>query len=126
MGGRGTYASGKNVAFQYETVGYIEGIKVLEGIKGSGKENGFPEESHRSEAYIKLHSDGSFKMIRFYGEDRKLKLEIAYHREPQLDKKAKAILHYHRYDENFNRSKAAKITDEMYEKYKKYFKGVKR
>ena len=36
MGGRGTFASGNNVAYNYAMVGEIEGVKVLEGIKGSG------------------------------------------------------------------------------------------
>ena len=29
MGGRGTYAVGKNVGYTYKTVGEIEGVKVL-------------------------------------------------------------------------------------------------
>ena len=33
MGGRGTFAAGKNVAYTYETVGKIEGVKVLETKK---------------------------------------------------------------------------------------------
>ena len=32
MGGRGTFASGNNVAYSYETVGKIEGVKVLQGL----------------------------------------------------------------------------------------------
>lgn len=32
MGGRGTYALGKNVPYTYETVGYINGVKVLQGL----------------------------------------------------------------------------------------------
>lgn len=34
MGSRGTLAIGNNVAYTYETVGKIEGIKVLQGIGG--------------------------------------------------------------------------------------------
>ena len=37
MGGCGTFAAGNNVAYTYETVGMIDGIKVLRGIEGSGK-----------------------------------------------------------------------------------------
>ena len=47
MGGRGTFASGKNVAYSYETVGKIEGVKVLKGI---GQARGLPVESHSSNA----------------------------------------------------------------------------
>ena len=32
MGGRGTFASGNNVAYSYETVGKYEGDKILKGI----------------------------------------------------------------------------------------------
>jgi hypothetical protein len=32
MGGRGTYAAGNNVPYTYETVGKIEGVKVLQGL----------------------------------------------------------------------------------------------
>ena len=34
MGGRGTYASGRNVPFVYKTVGLFHGVKVLEGTEG--------------------------------------------------------------------------------------------
>lgn len=32
MGGRGTYASGNAVPYTYETIGKIEGVKILQGI----------------------------------------------------------------------------------------------
>ena len=37
MGGRGTYAAGKNVPFTYETIGTVEGVKVLRGIGVIGR-----------------------------------------------------------------------------------------
>ena len=41
MGGRGTFAAGKNVAYTYETVGFIDGVKILfKKSKSSGKEKG--------------------------------------------------------------------------------------
>jgi len=43
MGGRNTYAAGKNAPFTYKTVGFFHGIKVLEGL--GGKHN-LPEEAH--------------------------------------------------------------------------------
>ena len=52
MGGRGTFAAGRNVDFTYKTVGTIEGVKVLEGMYGK---HALPEESHSSKAYIKLY-----------------------------------------------------------------------
>lgn len=43
MGGRNTYAAGKNAPFTYKTVGIFHGIKVLEGLGGK---HGLPEEGH--------------------------------------------------------------------------------
>ncbi len=54
MGGRGTFVSGKKVAYTYETVGKIDGVKILKGILGK---HGLPEEAHSSSAYIFLNYD---------------------------------------------------------------------
>jgi hypothetical protein len=95
MGGCGTFAAGNNVAYTYETVGTIDGIKVLRGIEGSGKHH-LPEEAHSSSAYIKLNNDGSFNMMHIYDTDHYLKLEIAYHREPNIDPSGKKDSSYPR------------------------------
>lgn len=123
MGGRGTFASGKSTNFTYETVGEIHGVKVLKGI---GTKHSLPEESHGSSAYIKLKHDGTFHELRLYDKDKFLTTEIAYHREPNISKKQDSVLHYHIYDKNFNRTKAIELlpTDELYKKYKKFFKGI--
>ncbi len=34
MGGRGTFAIGNMVAYTYETIDFIEGIKILSGLNG--------------------------------------------------------------------------------------------
>ena len=95
MGGRGTFASGNSVAFTYKTVGYIEGVKVLEGINGK---HGLPEESHSSSAYIKLEKDGTFKEMRIYDKDHYLLKEIAYHRKKSLTGNyTEKVLHIHEY-----------------------------
>ena len=121
MGGRGTFASGNLVAYKYETIGFIEGVKVLQGI---GNIHKLPEEAHSSNLYIRLKPDGTFHEMRIYDKDRHLTLEIAYHREPSLDRSGISVLHYHTYDKAFNRSKAYVLTKKMHKKYKKYFKGV--
>ena len=121
MGGRGTFAAGNNVAYTYNTVGEIEGIKVLSGINGK---HGLPEEAHSSSAYIKLKPDGTFHEMRFYDKNHFLTLEIAYHPEPKLGPKGKSILHYHTYDRNFNRT-THKMPKAMRKHFMKYFKGVK-
>lgn len=47
MGGRGTFASGNNVAYTYETVGKIAGVKIIRPIDRT-KSLKLPEESHSS------------------------------------------------------------------------------
>lgn len=121
MGGRGTFASGNNVAYNYETVGKIENVKVLRGLNGK---HGLPEEAHSSNSYIKLKHDGTFHEMRFYDKDHYLTFEIAYHKEKSLGSGDKPILHYHIYDRSFNRSNAMKVPKSMYKRYKKYLKGV--
>ena len=128
MGGRGTFAAGRQVEYTYKTTGFVEDVKVLEGISGK---HGLPESSHSSSAYIKLNKDGSFREMRFYDEHHVLYLEIGYHVEPGLSKNG-PVLHYHVYDERFSkfkdapfyRSEARLLTAEMKEHYRKYFKGV--
>ena len=81
MGGRGTFASGNNVAYSYKTVGKIAGVKVLQGIGGK---HSLPEESHSGQAYIKLKPDGTFHEMRIYDKNHFLIAEIAYHVEPNI------------------------------------------
>ena len=126
MGGRGTYAAGNNVDFTYETVGKIEDVKVLSGLNGK---HGLPEESHTSNAYIKLKPDGTFHEMRIYDKDHYLVKEIAYHPEPNLNNgnRFENVLHVHDYLErdDFKIRKPRFITKKEFNKYKKYFKGVK-
>lgn len=122
MGGRGTFASGNNVSYKYETVGIYEGVKILYGIKGTGLHD-LPAESHSSNMYLKLHKDGTMNMLRIYGKDHYLQAEIAYHPEPDLTGNYKPVLHVHYYDKNFNRSDAKYLNSEMLNKYKRFMKG---
>ena len=123
MGGRGTFVSGKNAAYTYETVDKIEDVKVLKGLGGR---HSLPEEAHSSNAYIKLKPDGTFHEMRIYDKEHYLVAEIAYHPEPKLTgNRREAILHIHVYKRNnFGDRSPRLLTDEEYEKYKKYFKGV--
>lgn len=125
MGGRGTFASGNTVAYTYETVGKIEGVKVLQGIGGK---HSLPEEAHSSSAYIKLKPDGTFHEMRIYDKDHYLVKEIAYHPEPKLNggNKSENVLHIHEYKrDNFKDRKLRVLTSEEIKMYKKYLKGVK-
>lgn len=121
MGGRGTFAAGNPVPYTYETVGFIEGIKVLEGMNGK---HGLPEEAHSSYAYIKLKPDGTFHEMRIYDKDHYLKYELAYHPEPNIDPSRNPVLHYHVYERDFSRTKAQKMTKPMKRVFKKYLKGI--
>lgn len=121
MGGRGTYANGKNVRYTYKTSGKIKGIKVLTGLNGK---HSLPEESHSSWAYIKLNPDGTFREMRLYNKEHKLRYELAYHREGKIGHKDKPVLHYHTYDDNFNRT-THRMPKAMRKHFKKYFVGVK-
>jgi hypothetical protein len=124
MGGRGTFAAGNPVAYTFETVGMIEGVKVLKGINGK---HGLPEEAHSSLAYIVLKPDGTFHEMRIYDKEHYLVKEIAYHPEPKLNggNRTENVLHVHDYKrDNFKDRTPHRITRAEYETYKKYFKGV--
>lgn len=125
MGGHGTFASGNAVSYSYQTVGTIAGVKVLQGTNGK---HGLPEESHSSNAYIKLKPDGTFHEMRIYDKDHFLVKEIAYHPEPNLNggNKSENVLHIHEYKrDNFRDRTPRLMTSEEVKQYKKYLKGVK-
>ena len=124
MGGRGTFAAGNPVDYTYETVGFIEDVKILQGINGK---HSLPEEAHSSEAYIKLKPDGTFHEMRIYDKDHYLVKEIAYHPEPKLNggNKSENVLHIHEYKrDNFKDRPPRLMTVEEIKKYKKHLKGV--
>ena len=137
MGGRGTFAAGNPVAYEYQVDtsyvdGKFEGVKVLKGVQGSGKHQ-LPESSHSSMAYLKMNPDGTFNMMRIYDKKHILRLEIAYHPEPKLAKGKGSVLHYHVYSPEFSLTKKEDFTrttklmrknSRLNNKYKKYFKGV--
>lgn len=125
MGGRGTFAAGNSVPYNYQTVDTIEGVKVLVGVGGK---HSLPEEAHSSSAYIKLKPDGTFHEMRIYDKDHYLVKEIAYHPEPALNNRNRRdnVLHIHEYKrDNFkDRPPRLPTTDEI-KQFKKYLRGVK-
>ena len=121
MGGRGTFAAGNNAAFMYETLGFIDGVKVLRGLPGF---KGLPVEAHSSTAYIQLHPDGKFKMYREFDSNHYLVKEIAYHREPKLSGNNKPVLHIHEYEhDNFDNRTPRLLTKKEYENTKNILWG---
>ena len=118
MGGRNTYAAGKNAPFTYNTVGFFHGIKVLEGLGGK---HGLPEEAHSSNAYVQLANDGSLKKLRFYDKDKYLVLEIGFHAVPELTGHRNPVYHIHEYNrDNFKDRPPRLFTKEDIEKFGKY------
>ncbi len=128
MGGRGTYSVGKNVGYTYKTVDTIEGVKVLQPIDGK-RSYKLPEESHNSSSYIVLDKNGVFRQMRVYNNNHEAIFEIGYHNESILGKGN--VLHVHIYNStgDLSHENASKYIigpgDEYYEKYKKFFIGVK-
>lgn len=121
MGGRGTYASGNKVPYEWRTDMKIDGIKVLVGINGQHK---LPEEAHSSNAYARLNPDGTLRELRFYDNQHRLRFEIAYHPERNVDPSNKSVLHYHVYDVTGIKpwhGPAVKATRAMRKRYGKYF-----
>ena len=127
MGGRGTFAAGKNVAYTYETVDKIDGVKVLKPMDLT-KSLKLPEEAHSSSSYVLLDKDGVFHQYREYNVNHEVVLEIGYHHEKSLGHGD--ILHIHIHQKpgidhhNDITTEKRKLNRSEYEKYKKYFKGV--
>ena len=114
MGGRGTYAAGNNVPFTYQTVGKVNGIKVLQGIGGK---HGLPEEAHTSSAYISLHHDGKVKQLRLYNSNLTAKADIEYSVH-----QGKLSLHAHDYVVGVRQS-ARPLTTQEKKEFLKFFGG---
>lgn len=116
MGGRGTFAVGKTVPYSYQTVGVIEGIKVLKGL---GSKHGLPEEAHTSSSYISLHHNGKVKQLRLYNENLTAKTDIEYSVH-----QGKLSLHAHDYI-NGIRQPARVLTANEKKNFLKFFGGAK-
>lgn len=126
MGGKGTYAIGNNVPYTYKTVDKIEGVKVLEPMNSKRSFN-MPPEAHSSNSYILLDKGGVFHQYTEYNKDHLPVFEIGYHFEKGMSKQGEHVFHVHEYPIPGieNRQPARNITPQEYEKYKKFFKGVK-
>ena len=128
MGGRGTFAAGKQVAYTYKTVGKIDGVKIVQPID-KNKSLKLPEESHSSIGYVLYDKNGVFHQYREYNENHEVVLEIGYHHEKALGKGDVLHVHVHKIPGVENHKSAEKYTifpgNPIYEKYKKLFKGVK-
>lgn len=128
MGGRGTYAAGKKVPYRFETVGEVEGVKIIHPIDKRLVPK-LPEESNTSTEYVLYYSNGVFHQYRKYDSNHEVVLEIGYHRESQLGKGWVLHVHVHHKPGVIYHDDAEKYVigpgHPIYEKYKKLFKGVK-
>lgn len=126
MGGRGTYASGNSSPYTYKTVGRIEGVKVLQPIR-EGESFSMPAESHSASSYIVLDKTGVFRQYMEYDKNHLPVFEIGYHFEKDLSKAGKPVFHVHEYTHPGieHRQKGRSIKAHEYQKYEKYFKGVR-
>lgn len=123
MGGRGTFAAGKQVAYTYETVDYVDGIKVLLP-KDTKASISLPERSNTpGTSYLSYRKDGTFDQLRVFGDDRIPTLDIDYGKH-----RGKKSLHVHYYKDGVRGSGNDVVVlhpgDALYERYKRYFKGV--
>ena len=125
MGGRGTFAMGNIVPYTYQTIGFIDSVKILSKIDAT-QSGSLPEEAHSSNAYIQLDKENNFRRMRFYNENHLPIFEIDYHTEKGFSTVGEAVIHVHEYSAPGieNRLPAREITKDEFDKYKKYFKGV--
>ena len=125
MSSRGSLAKNGHVGTnEYDIVEILQsGAEVL---KGKGKNHSLPDYSHTpNRVYVKKEHDGSFREMRFYGDDHKVFLEIGYHGEASLNSDTRIKeWHYHLYDKNLTHSKASFLSKDLVSKYWKYLEDV--
>ena len=126
MGGRGAYSEGKQQNYVYETVGKVEGIKVLAPIDKK-LSHSMPAEAHSSNSYIILDRKyGKFRQYREYNNNHLPTFEVGYHFESGLSENGKNVFHIHEFSKPGieNRQGSRLMTPDEISKYKKYFKGI--
>ena len=126
MGGRGAYSEAKQQNYVYETVGKVEGIKVLAPIDKK-LSHSMPAEAHSSNSYIILDRKyGKFRQYREYNNNHLPTFEVGYHFESGLSENGKNVFHIHEFSKPGieNRQGSRLMTPDEISKYKKYFKGI--
>ncbi len=124
MGGRGSFvkSGGFSAPAKWQTVDYVDGLKVL-SPKNPRASNSLPERANTpGTTYLSYNRDGTFKQLITFDNSRMPIYEIDYGQHQGVKS-----LHVHFY-ENGNRQNNPLVLDKgdkLYEKYKKFFKGVK-
>ncbi len=124
MGSRGSFleSGGFSTPAKWHTVDYVDGVKVLEP-KDPKASLSLPERSNTpGTAYVSYKKDGAFSQYIQFDNNRMPEYQIDYGTHD-----GKKSLHVHYYS-NGERSKNPVILrpgDDLYEKHKNLFKGVK-
>ena len=89
MGGRGAYTEGKQQNYVYETVGKVDGVKVLVSINAKSSYS-MPAEAHSASSYTILDKKhGKFRQYREFNDNHLPTFEIGYHFESGLSENGK-------------------------------------
>lgn len=124
MGSRGSFleSGGFSAPAKWHTVDYVGGIKVLAPKNPKASMN-LPERSNTpGTSYLLYRKNGDFDQLRVFGNNRYPLFDIDYGTH-----NAKKTLHVHHFI-NGERSKSMVVLqpgNNLYEKYKSLFKGVK-
>lgn len=110
---------------EYRTI-YVtdSGAKILEG--NDKKHHSLPDYAHTpNSVYVKMKYDGvTLHEMRFYDDERKPIIEIAYHPEPKINNGSRGdIVHFHIYH-GLDRDEPIRMDEhpEIKQKYAKYLK----
>ena len=123
MGSRGSFleSGGFNTPHKWDTIDYIDGIKVL-APKDEKASMSLPERSNTpGTSYVIYRNDGTFDQLRVFGADRIPQFDIDYGMH-----QGKKYLHVHYYEDGVRSSKPVELypSDILYRKYKSLFKEV--
>ena len=121
MGGRGAFSkSGGFTRKEYETVGEVAGVKVIESVDKKRKKDNLPYYSNTpGTSYIKLDSDGHFQQLRIYADDRRPLLDVDYGIDTPLTGDNKEF-HAHDWTDG-HRGPGRHLTDDEMTRFSKYF-----
>lgn len=126
MGGRGGFlaSGGFSTPFEWHSEGLLYGVKILKRNDPNAR-IALPGLSNTpGTTYISLDKEGNFHQLRHFKGDRTPAFDIDFGRDLPLTGTEKA-LHIHEYDAKGKRLPGRWLTEKEYDKYKKFFKGVK-
>lgn len=124
MGSRGSFleSGGFKAPARWETVDYVDGIKVLASKESKGSIS-LPERSNTPGAsYVAYGKDGVFKQFITFDENRMPVYRIDY---GMHQGKISLHIHYFKDGDGLPNPPMLKKGDKLYEKHKNLFKGVK-